>query len=348
MTLEDLIIIARAQGTSDLHVTHDQPPSFRKLGQLFPFEPLAPGEAEKMIWDALPEAMRANIENGDDADFCMHTRDGQRQRVNVFRQQGHLCASIRLLRDGIPTIDELGLPGAVRALASRPRGLVLVTGPTGSGKSTTLAAMIQHINTTRRAHIVTIEDPIEYVYTPQSCVIHQREVGTDTKSFASALRSSLREDPDVILVGEMRDYETISAALTAAETGHLVFSTLHTIGAANTVDRIVNACPGEIQQEVRTQLAGVLQGCITQELIPLADGSGRVAVQEILMGTDAALNLIREGKAHQLSSVMQTGAKEGMQTLNMHLARLVQAGRIDYAAALERSSDPEELNAYIL
>ena len=348
MTPAELIMQARAQDTSDLHITHDQPPSFRKLGQLFPGAPLPEGEAEKMIWDALPLAMRTLVEQGEDADFCLRTPDGQRQRVNVFRQQGHLCASIRLLRAGIPTIDQLGLPGAVRALASKPRGLVLVTGPTGSGKSTTLAAMIQHINTTRRAHIVAIEDPVEYLYEPGTCLIHQREVGVDTKSFASALRSSLREDPDVILVGEMRDYETISAALTAAETGHLVFSTLHTIGAANTVDRIVNACPGEIQQEVRTQLAGVLQGCITQELIPLADGSGRVAVQEILMGTDAALNLIREGKAHQLPSVMQTGAKEGMQTLNMHLGKLVREGRIDYAAALQRSSDPDELASYVM
>ena len=277
----------------------------------------------------------------------MQTPDGLRQRVNVFRQQGHLCASIRLLRPEVPTLEDLDLPPAVRMFANQPRGLVLVTGPTGSGKSTTLAAMIQHINATRRCHIVTIEDPVEYMYTPKGCVIHQREVGSDTKNFASALRSSLREDPDVILVGEMRDFETISAALTAAETGHLVFSTLHTIGAANTVDRIINACPGEIQQEVRTQLSGVLKGCITQELLPLADGSGRTAALEILVATDAALNLIREAKAYQLPSLMQTGAKDGMQTLNLHLARLVQAGRVDYAAALERASDPDEFHGYL-
>lgn len=347
MTLEDMILAARSHSASDLHLTHDQPPAMRQLGQLIYGSPLAPGEAERMILDALPPMMKQQIEAGNDADFSLQTRDGLRQRINVFRQQGHLCASIRLLNDGIPTLEQLGLPPAVRMLASQPRGLVLVTGPTGSGKSTTLAAMIQHINTTRRCHIVTIEDPVEYLYTPKGCVIHQREVGSDTKNFASALRSSLREDPDVILVGEMRDYETISAALTAAETGHLVFSTLHTIGAANTVDRIINACPGEIQQEVRTQLAGVLKGCITQELVPLADGSGRVAAMEILVATDAALNLIRESKAFQLPSLMQTGAKEGMQTLNLHLAKLVQTGRIDYAAALERASDPEEFYGYL-
>lgn len=347
MTLEDMILAARSHSASDLHLTHDQPPAMRQLGQLIYGSPLAPGEAERMILDALPPMMKQQIEAGNDADFSLQTRDGLRQRINVFRQQGHLCASIRLLNDGIPTLEQLGLPPAVRMLASQPRGLVLVTGPTGSGKSTTLAAMIQHINTTRRCHIVTIEDPVEYLYTPKGCVIHQREVGSDTKNFASALRSSLREDPDVILVGEMRDYETISAALTAAETGHLVFSTLHTIGAANTVDRIINACPGEIQQEVRTQLAGVLKGCITQELVPLADGSGRVAAMEILVATDAALNLIRESKAFQLPSLMQTGAKEGMQTLNLHLAKLVQTGRIDYAAALERASDPEEFHGYL-
>ena len=267
--------------------------------------------------------------------------------MNVYRAAGRLAGAIRLLRGTVPTIDELGLPSVVRALAAKPRGLVLVTGPTGSGKSTTLAAMIQHINTSRRAHVVTIEDPVEYVYAPGLCVIHQREVGQDTAGFATALRSALREDPDVILVGEMRDYETITAALTAAETGHLVFSTLHTIGAAHTVDRIVNACPPEAQQEVRAQLAGVLQAAITQELVPLADGSDRTAIQEILVGTDAALNLIREGKSHQLASVMQTGAALGMQTLNAALAKAVQSGRIAYAEALARASDAEELNSYL-
>ena len=232
------------------------------------------------------------------------------------------------------------------AILQNPHGVVYITGPTGSGKTTTLYLMMERL-VKGPVNIVTIEDPVEYMYTPKGCVIHQREVGSDTKNFASALRSSLREDPDVILVGEMRDFETISAALTAAETGHLVFSTLHTIGAANTVDRIINACPGEIQQEVRTQLSGVLKGCITQELLPLADGSGRTAALEILVATDAALNLIREAKAYQLPSLMQTGAKDGMQTLNLHLARLVQAGRVDYAAALERASDPDEFHGYL-
>lgn len=347
MTLEDLILQARAQDASDLHLTHDQPPALRKLGQLVPGQPLAPGEAEQMILNVMSPAQRALLDSGKDADFSLTTPDGLRQRVNIYRQQGHLCAAVRLLRDGIPTIDELGLPPAVHQLAAKPRGLVLVTGPTGSGKSTTLAAMIQQINATRRAHIITIEDPIEYVHKPQLSVVHQREVGRDVGNFASALRSALREDPDVILVGEMRDFETITAALTAAETGHLVFSTLHTIGAAHTVDRIVNACPAEMQQEVRIQLAGVLQGCITQELVPLSDGTGRVAAMEVLMGTAAALNLIRDNKSYQLPSLMQTGAALGMQTLNLNLAKLVQTGRVSYGDALTRASDPEELNGYL-
>lgn len=347
MTIDELIMEARSKDASDVHISHDQPVAFRCLGALTPVRTLDEGTAEPLIRSMMTNEQQQLLLDGRDADFCYVTPDGMRQRVNVFLQQGHMCAAIRLLRDDIPTIEDLQLPGVVRQLASLPRGLVLVTGPTGSGKSTTLAAMVQFINTTRRAHIITIEDPVEYKYTPQNCIIHQREVGTDTESFAGALRSALREDPDVILVGEMRDYETISAALTAAETGHLVFSTLHTIGAAKTVDRIVNACPGEIQQEIRTQLAGVLGGCITQELIPRADGSGRIAAQEVLVSNDAVRSLIREDKVHQIASIMQTGMKDGMWTLNYHLAQLVQKGQIDYTEAMDRASDPDEFNNYM-
>lgn len=347
MSLEQLILSARRQDASDLHISHNQPPALRILGQLVPCPPLAPGESDRLLRSVLTDRQAAMLDDGNDLDFSLQTSDGMRQRVNIFRQQGQLSAAIRLLRGEVPTLDDLNLPPSVRLLADKPRGLVLVTGPTGSGKSTTLAAMIDHINNTRRNHIVTIEDPIEYVYTPKNCVIHQREIGSDAKSFASALRSSLREDPDVILLGEMRDAETILAALTAAETGHLVFSTLHTIGAANSVDRIVSACPAAMQQQVRIQLASVLQGCITQELLPLANGSGRTAALEILMGTDAALNLIRESKTHQLPSIMQTGAKDGMQTLDLHLARLTAAGQVDMATAMDRASNLDEFHAYL-
>lgn len=347
MTMEELIMKARAADASDLHLTHDQPPAIRCLGQIRFWPELGEGVAETLIRSVLTEQELAALAAGKDVDFCLRTPDGCRQRVNIYRQQGHLCAAIRILRGSIPTIEDLGLPPVIRQLAAKPRGLVLVTGPTGSGKSTTLASMMQYINTTRAAHIVTIEDPIEYVYERGRALIHQREIGPDAGSFASALRSALREDPDVILVGEMRDYETISAALTAAETGHLVLSTLHTIGAASTVDRIINACPPASQQEVRTQLAGVLCGCITQQLLPLADGTGRTAVLEILLGTDAALNMIRENKVHQLGSVMQTNAREGMITLNQALALAVNSGKVDYAAAAERANDLEELNSFV-
>jgi twitching motility protein PilT len=232
-------------------------------------------------------------------------------------------------------------------LADKPRGLILVTGPTGSGKSTTLAAMIDYINSNRPEHIITIEDPVEYIYDKKMALIHQREVGRDVKDFASALRSALREDPDIILVGEMRDYETIAAALTAAETGHLVMSTLHTTGAAQTIDRIIDACPASIQNQIRTQLAGVLNGVITQCLIPNAKGNGRVPGTEILIGTDAVGNLIRENKCHQMNSLMQSGASVGMHTLNNDLERLLQAGMITKQNAVKYSNDPAELNQYL-
>jgi twitching motility protein PilT len=260
----------------------------------------------------------------------------------VFRQQRALACVIRVINQHTPTFEELNLPETLRNLSNEPRGLVLITGPTGSGKSTTLAAMVDYINSTRACHILTIEDPVEYVYQQKKSLIHQRDVGTDVGSFAGALRSAMREDPDVILVGEMRDYETISAAVTAAETGHLVLSTLHTTGAAMTVDRIIDVFPPHNQQQIRTQLASVLKGVVTQTLLPKAEGKGRVAAFEIMIGTDAVLNLIRENKPHQLNSTIQTSSKQGMVLLDAYLADLVRKGIVRREHALEKASDKAE------
>jgi twitching motility protein PilT len=348
MTIDQIILMARQQNCSDIHLTEGASPVFRIHGQMKKADfTLEAAECAQMIRSMLNETQRKNLEEGRDADFAVTSTDGNRQRVNVFRQQGKLAATIRLLNSHIPTLEALKLPSVLRELSEKPRGLILVTGPTGSGKSTTLAAMVDHINETQSRHIITIEDPVEYVYQTKKCLIHQREVGMDTRSFADALRSSLREDPDVILVGEMRDYETMSAALTAAETGHLVLSTLHTTGAAQTVDRIVDACPSGTQNQIRIQLAGVLNGIITQCLIPLVGGNGRIAATEILTGTDAVLNLVREGKAHQMGSTMQAGAAFGMHTLNADLCRLVRQGMITADSAYRYSNDRKDLEQYL-
>ncbi|NCC43833.1 MAG: PilT/PilU family type 4a pilus ATPase, partial [Clostridia bacterium] len=267
MDMNQMMLDARAQKCSDIHLSEGMPVYFRIHGKLQKM-PLEETEARQMILSMLDDEQKQILRSGHDLDFAVETSDGNRQRVNVFRQQGNLAATIRLLNDEIPSLSDLKLPAVLKELASQPRGLILVTGPTGSGKSTTLAAMVNEINTYRAEHIVTIEDPIEYKFKRKQSLIHQREVGRDTESFAAALRSVLREDPDVILVGEMRDYETISAAVTAAETGHLVMSTLHTTGAAQTIDRIIDACPGEAQNQIRTQLSGILKGVVTQCLIP--------------------------------------------------------------------------------
>ena len=307
-----------------------------------PFE-MSKREIGEMIIGMLSEMNREKIKRGEDADFTFVTPEGLRQRVNVYRQQNELCAAVRLLNDTIPTFEELGLPPIIRKLAAEPRGLILITGPTGSGKSTTLAAMIDYINVNFAKHIITIEDPVEYVYESGMSVIHQREIGVDTKSFAASLRCALREDPDVNLVGEMRDYETISAAVTAAETGHLVMSTLHTTGAAQTLDRIIDSCPPHAQNQIRTQLSTILKGVITQALIPLAMGGGRVAATEILVGTDAVGSLIRDNKCFQLATVMQSSAALGMHTLNADLARLVRAGTIRRDDAIRVSNNKNEI-----
>lgn len=348
MTIQELVAAGRQNGCSDIHLTVGAPVpcALRRDGALFPAPfSLDSGEAEALI-RALAEGERPEgLCRGEDMDFAFALPQG-RQRVNIFWQQGHPAAAIRLLSDHIPTLEELSLPPVLGQLADSPRGLILVTGPTGSGKSTTLAAMIQRINRSRPAHILTVEDPVEYLYTPELATVHQREVGRDVPSFAAALRSALREDPDVILVGEMRDYETISAAVTAAETGHLVLSTLHTTGAAQTIDRIVDVCPPQAQSQMRSQLSAILRGVITQQLLPRV-GGGRIAATEVLVGTDAVLNLIRENKCHQLDTPMQAGAAQGMHTLNADLANLARRGVIDRQTALLASTSPANLREYL-
>jgi twitching motility protein PilT len=348
MLIDNIIMDARNIGCSDIHVTVGMPLMYRINGTLQEINAgLSDDDTQRMLLETLTTAQQQDLENGVDADFAICTPDGNRQRVNVFKQDGKLAATIRLLNSNIPSLDALGLPPVLKDLAEKPRGLILVTGPTGSGKSTTLAAMIDQINASRPDHIITIEDPVEYKYDKKLALIHQREVGRDVKDFASALRSALREDPDIILVGEMRDYETISAALTAAETGHLVMSTLHTTGAAQTIDRIIDACPASIQNQIRTQLAGVLNGVITQCLMPNARGNGRVAATEILIGTDAVCNQIRENKCHQLGTLMQSGANVGMHTLNSDLARLIQKSVITKQQALKYSNDRADLEQFL-
>lgn len=348
MTIQDLVACGRQNGCSDIHLTVGAPVpcALRRDGALFPAPfSLDSGEAEALI-RALAEGERPEgLCRGEDMDFAFALPQG-RQRVNIFWQQGHPAAAVRLLSDHIPTLEELSLPPVLGQLADSPRGLILVTGPTGSGKSTTLAAMIQRINRSRPAHILTVEDPVEYLYTPELATVHQREVGRDVPSFAAALRSALREDPDVILVGEMRDYETISAAVTAAETGHLVLSTLHTTGAAQTIDRIVDVCPPQAQSQMRSQLSAILRGVVTQQLLPRV-GGGRIAATEVLVGTDAVLNLIRENKCHQLDTPMQAGAAQGMHTLNADLANLARRGVIDRQTALQASTSPANLREYL-
>ena len=338
MQIHELTALARQMKASDIHISEGLPLMFRIDGRLVnaPVQ-MSADETRSLILGLMDEAHReAVITERIDADFALVAPDGTRSRVNVFYQQNKAAATLRLLNNSIPT-----------KLADEPRGLILVTGPTGSGKSTTLAAMIDHINETRSDHIITIENPIEYVYQGKQALIHQREVGQDVSSFAAALRSALREDPDVILVGEMRDYETISAAVTAAETGHLVMSTLHTIGAAQTIDRIIDVCPAGAQNQIRGQLAAVLRGVITQQLLPLASGQGRCAATEILVGTDAVANLIREGKCYQIPSVLQSGAALGMHSLNADLARLVSLGRITRETAERCATDKSDLRNYL-
>lgn len=349
--MEQLILDARRVKASDIHVTEGMPVWYRVHGKLAKSQlQFSREELRALLIGSMDERQKEIFASGRDVDFALEISDGSRQRVNIFRQQHQVAATIRLLNTEIPTLEQLKMPTRLYQMAQQPRGLILVTGPTGSGKSTTLAAMIEHINQNSDRHIITIEDPIEYKYQCKKSLIHQREVGEDVGSFADALRSALREDPDVILVGEMRDYETISAALLAAETGHLVLSTLHTTGAAQTVERIIDACPTGSQNQIRIQLAATLKGIVSQCLIPCGevDGVARIAGTELLVATDAILNLIREGKTHQISSMMQAGGNAGMHTLNMDLSRLMRQGYITKERAREYTNNPAELEQYMM
>jgi len=342
---ESILEYAQKQRCSDIHLVAGQPPIVRRIGSLERLKmPVLTNEIMKeWINNLLVPAQKAMYHDGHDIDTAYSDIHGYRYRLNVYRQRGNYAMAMRLLNNHIPTIEELGLPDVLKDLAMEPRGLILVTGPTGSGKSTTLAAMMDHINLNKPCHIITLEDPIEYVHESKVSLINQREIHHDAKGFQEALRSALREDPDVILVGEMRDHETISLALTAAETGHLVLSTLHTIGAPNTIDRIIDVFPPHQQPQIRTQLAGTLKGVISQALLPRMDNTDRIACHEIMLMTDAIGNLIRENKIFQINTAIQTGMRFGMQTFEANLARLVVDQTISHATAQDITSNPELL-----
>src|SRR6476620_599629 len=335
---------------SDLHLTAGTPPTVRIHGELERLEdypPMNPRALQGMIYAILPQKMRERFEQELELDMSYSLPGRARFRVNVFMQRDAVGAVFRVIPFDIKNIVDLGLPPVAADLARFPRGFVVVTGPTGSGKSTTLAAMVDVVNTERSGHIMTVEDPIEFLHKHKKCVVNQREIGADTHSFASALKHVLRQDPDVILVGEMRDLDTISTAMTAAETGHLVFATLHTQDAPQTIDRIIDVFPPHQQQQVRAQLAIGLQGIVTQTLIPTADGQGRCVAAEVLVPTAGVRNLIREGKTHQIYSLIQTGGQHGMQTMDASLAGLVLEGRITMAAAESRASEPAEMRKLV-
>jgi twitching motility protein PilT len=342
----DLLMDVVARRASDLHITAGAPPMVRIRGRLVAvdgYPRLTPTDCREVVYSILTNDQRQKLETDWQIDFAYSVPGHARFRVNAYFQRSAIGAAFRLIPADLVSIDDLGLPSAVHDFTKKPRGLVLVTGPTGSGKSTSLAAMIDEINATREEHIMTVEDPIEFLHSHKKCVVNQREVGSDAQTFGLALKAALRQDPDVILVGEMRDLETISTALTAAETGHLVFATLHTQDTAQTVDRIVDVFPPEQQQQVRVQLSVSLQGIVTQQLLPKADGQGRTVAVEVLVPTPAVRNLIREGKTHQIYSTLQTGNQFGMQTMDSALAQLVREQKITRELAEARSSTPEEL-----
>lgn len=344
LTLNELLRSTISQNASDLHLTVGIAPVIRVNGELISLNniKLTKEDTETYARDVLSDSYDEYYKHGE-ADTSYSIPGLGRFRINVFMQRGSDALSIRVVGLKIPTIDELGFPSLVKELTCKQRGLVLVTGPTGSGKSTTLAAMINNINASRACHIITLEDPIEYLHKHNKSIINQREIGKDSISYQNALKSALREDPDVILIGEMRDIETISIAITAAETGHLVLSTLHTIGAAKTIDRIVDVFPPYQQQQIKIQLAGVLQGIVSQQLIVKKDGNARVAALELMVNTPAIQNLIREGKTHQIESSVQTGGRYGMKTMDMSLCELYRKELISYESALTYSIDSDIL-----
>ena len=350
LALDDLLVHVLRVGGSDLHLTQGAPPTVRLRGEMVAIDGYGPLTAEQLqftLYGVMTERQRKVFEEQLELDFAYAVPGHARFRVNVFQQREALGAVMRVIPWEIKSLDSLGMPAVIESFTALKRGLVLVTGPTGSGKSTTLAAMIDKVNRSRRGHIMTIEDPIEFLHEHRGCVVNQREVGQDTHGFRAALKHVLRQDPDVILVGELRDLDTISVALTAAETGHLVFATLHTQSAQDTVSRVVDVFPAEQQQQVRTQLAATLQGVVCQTLVKTVDGTGRVAAIEVMVCTSGIRAMIRDDKLQQIQGALQAGAKDGMQTLNAHLAALVKEGRISYEAGVEHCSNRADFDTLV-
>jgi len=350
MHIEDIVNEGTSRIASDIHITVGIPPTFRINGELIPYTntPLNPQDTEELVRQTMNDEQYQQLMERGEFDFSYSSPGRGRYRVNAYRQRGSLGMALRIIPLEIPSMQQLGLPPVLSDLARLPRGLILVTGPTGSGKSTTLATMIDQINKERKVHILTLEDPIEYLHSHKRSIVNQREIGSDSKTFTSALRGALREDPDVILVGEMRDLDTISIAITAAETGHLVLSTLHTLGSAKTIDRIIDVFPPHQQQQVRIQLSSVIQAVVSQQLLPRADGKGRVAAHEIMISTPAIRNLIREDKVHQIDTAIQTGGKFRMHTMDSSLVNLYNRGLISKDVALTQSINHEEMKKYIV
>lgn len=346
MDLNDILNEVLERGASDLHITTGIPPTIRLHGELISLDypRLLPADTQNLIYSIITQEQREKLERNWEFDFSYSLPGKARFRINIYYQRNSLGAAFRVVPMEIRSLQELGLPLSLENLTKKPRGFVLVTGSTGSGKSTTLATMIDMINETQNVHIVTIEDPIEFLHTHKRSVVNQREVNADTKSFSTALKYVLRQDPDVILIGEMRDIETISAALTAAETGHLVFATLHTQDAPQTVDRIVDVFPPHQQQQIRVQLAGSVQGIVSQQLLPIRDGLGQTAAVELMIATPGIRNMIREAKTHQIYSAIQTGQQHGMQTMDQALAQLYRRGVISQEVAMSRAIDARDLH----
>lgn len=340
MTFEEFVISARSKNASDIHMTVGSPSVFRINGDLTKLDGLSEIPINnRLILSLLNTEQEEKFNNCEDVELVIELKDGNRQRINVYRQMGKIACAIRLLNSKIPTLEELNLPSVLKTLAHKKNGLIVVTGASGSGKTTTLSIILNFINESRPCHIITLEDPVEYRYEQKTATIHQRQIGTDVKNYQAALKGALREDPDVILVGEMRDYETMQLAITAAETGHLVLTTLHTRGAVHTVNRIVDACPPNIQQQVLVQLSQILEGIISQQLLPLKNGKGRIAALEVMLGTDAVRNMIRSNKCHQLESPIQQSRNLGMISMDDAIMELYQADSISRDTALAFAID---------
>ena len=349
-TIVEIMHAASDAGASDVHITVGIPPKMRVNGTLITMDypKMSPQDTLAITYSIMSDAQRERFQEKGEYDMSFSIPELGRYRVNAYKQRGSAALALRLVGTKIPSPEVLGVPESVISLYDRKRGLILVTGPTGSGKSTTLAAIIDKINKKRDAHVITLEDPIEYLHQHKMAMVNQREIGLDSQSYANALRAALREDPDVILVGEMRDFETISVAITAAETGHLVLSTLHTIGAASTVDRVIDVFPPHQQQQIRVQFANVVEAVVSQQLIPTIDGDGRVAAFEVMHANHAVRNLIREGKSHQLATVMQTNRKMGMITMDDAIAQLFYEGKIDREMAVQYAQDPDGMQNKVM